>query len=181
MATAIGVLIQAGVLLGFFFAFVKLRGKLETILTNVTEHALPLIARSKEMVEDLSPKLSEISTNLVEVSDLLKQETHTIKTSVDEVVEKTRAQTARVDEMVSGTLDGLSQATATIQQGIEVPLRHIHGVFSGVKAAFETLRDKSANSYANHSVHVEERVVAAEEPVVVVVEEVLVSASKPVV
>ncbi len=61
---------------------------------------------------------------------MLKQETATIKGSVDEVLEKTRAQTARVDEMVSGTLDGISQASATIQQGVEVPLRHIHGVFN---------------------------------------------------
>ena len=140
----VGVLFQAGILFGFFIAFLKLQGKLEKILTHVTEHALPLIESSKVMLQDLSPKVTAIGTNLVEVSDMLKHETATIKVSVDEVLEKTRAQTARVDEMVSGTLDGISQASATIQQGVEVPLRHIHGVFNGVKAAFETLKGKPA-------------------------------------
>ena len=122
IATAVGVLLQAGILLGFFIAFVKLQGKLETILTQVTEHALPLIESSKVMLQDLSPKVQTISGNVVEISEMLKHETVTIKTSVDDVLEKTRAQTARVDEMVSGTLDGISQASTTIQQGIEVPL-----------------------------------------------------------
>src|SRR5271163_4447383 len=121
IATAFGVLLQAGILLGFFIAFMKLQGKLEKILTHVTEHALPLIERSKVMLEDLSPKIQTISENLAEISEMLKEETHNVKVSVDEVLEKTRAQTARVDEMVSGTLDGISHASATIQDGIEVP------------------------------------------------------------
>jgi hypothetical protein len=166
IATAVGVLFQAGILFGFFIAFLKLQGKLEKILTHVTEHALPLIESSKVMLQDLSPKVTAISANLVEVSDMLKHETATIKVSVDEVLEKTRAQTARVDEMVSGTLDGISQASATIQQGVEVPLRHIHGVFNGVKAAFETLKGRPAGPVSPVS--------KVEEPVVMVVEEVIV-------
>ena len=164
---AISFLVQAGVVLGFFIAFVKMREKLKTILNQVTEHALPLIATTKTTVEELKPKVQTISTNLVEISELLKQETHTVKTSVDEVLEKTRAQTARVDEMVSGTLDGISQASSTIQQGIEVPLRHIYGIFNGLKAGFETFKGKSAGPVPPVS--------KVEEPVVVVVEEVIVT------
>jgi len=167
IATAIGVLLQAGIMLGFFIAFLKLQGKIATILTQVTEHALPLIASSKVTLEELAPKVQTISANLVEISELLKEETHTIKTSVDEVLEKTRAQTTRVDEMVSGTLDGISQASTTIQQGIEVPLRHIYGIFNGLKAAFETLKSKPTQPVSPIN--------KVEEPVVVVVEEVIVT------
>lgn len=167
IATAVGVLLQAGILLGFFIAFLKLQGKISTILTQITDHAMPLVASSKVTLEELAPKVQTISANLVEISELLKEETHTVKASVDEVLEKTRAQTARVDEMVSGTLDGISQASTTIQQGIEIPLRHVHGIFSGLKAAFETLK-----SAPTHRVPPASKV---EEPVVVVVEEVIVS------
>ncbi len=167
IATAVGVLLQAGIMLGFFIAFMKLQGKISTILTQITEHAMPLIASSKVTLEELAPKVQTISGNLAEISELLKEETHTIKTSVDEVLEKTRAQTARVDEMVSGTLDGISQASATIQHGVEVPLRHVYGIFNGLKAAFETFKSTPAEP-----VHSASKV---EEPVVVVVEEVVVS------
>jgi hypothetical protein len=166
IATAVGVLLQAGILLGFFIAFMKLQGKLEKILTHVTEHALPLIERSKVMLEDLSPKVTAISANLVEMSVMLRQETATIKGSVDDVLEKTRAQTARVDEMVSGTLDGISQASATIQHGVEVPLRHVYGIFNGLKAAFQTFKVKSANVNVYPAPNVREPVIVVEEVVV---------------
>jgi polyhydroxyalkanoate synthesis regulator phasin len=167
IATAVGVLLQAGIMLGFFIAFLKLQGKIATILTQITDHAMPLIASSKVTLEELSPKVQTISTNLVEISELLKQETHTVKTSVDEVLERTRAQTARVDEMVSGTLDGISQASTTIQQGIEIPLRHVHGIFNGLKAAFQTYKDQPTRPVSPFA--------EVEEPVVVVVEEVIVA------
>ncbi len=173
IATAVGVLLQAGIMLGFFIAFVKLRGKLEAILTQVTDHALPLIESSKAMLQDLSPKVQTISGNVAEISEMLKHETVTIKTSVDDVLEKTRAQTARVDEMVSGTLDGISQASATIQQGIEVPLRHIHGIFNGLRAGFATLKSRPGEVYRSRG----EEPVVKETPVIVV-EEVIVTSTR---
>ena len=139
LRTAVGVLMQAAIMTSFFFAFLKLQGKITQILTQVTDHAMPLVASSKITLEDLAPKVQTISANLVEISEMLRQETHTVKASVDEVVQKTRAQTARVDEMVSGTLDGISQASTAIQHGIEVPLRHIYGIFNGLKAGFSNL------------------------------------------
>lgn len=142
-ATAVGVLIQAAVLLGMFFGLSRLQAKIETILTHMTEHALPLIASTKVAMNELSPKVKIIADNLVEVSETLKQESKTIKVSVDDVLNKTRAQTARVDEMVSGTLDGISHAGAAIQHGIEVPLRQIQGVLNGLKAGFGVLRRKA--------------------------------------
>src|SRR5271156_4357879 len=96
IATAVGVLLQAGIMLGFFLAFLKLQGKIATILTQITEHAMPLIASSKVTLEELAPKVQTIGANLAEISEMLKQETHTVKVLVDEVLEKTRAQTARV-------------------------------------------------------------------------------------
>lgn len=164
-ATALGVLIQAGILIGMAIGLRKLQVKLERILDHTTEHALPLIASTKATLEDLSPKLKTISANLVDISETLKSESHNIKGSVDDVLLRTRAQTARVDEMVSGTLDGISHASAAIQHGIEVPLRHLSGIFNGLRAGFETFREKKRRPTP-------EPVVVPEEEFVVVVEEV---------
>jgi len=165
-ATAIGVLIQAGILLGMFFGLRKLQNRIEHILNHVSDHALPLIASSKVLLHELSPQVKTITSNLLEVSETLKHESHNIKGSVDDVLEKTRAQTARVDEMVSGTLDGLSHASAAIQHGIEAPLRQLSGIFNGLKAGFGVFRQK------NNQVPVEPSV-SVEEDFVVVVEEVV--------
>ena len=167
-AIAVAVFIQTCILLGMFIALRKLQVKVEQIL----DHAMPLITSSKVTLEELAPKLKTISANLVEVSETLKQESQNVKVSVDEVLEKTRAQTARVDEMVSGTLDGLSQASAAIQKGVEVPLRHITAIFNGLRAGFGVLRKKEDEE------RVDPMTVVKEPEVVVVVEEVV--TAKPV-
>jgi hypothetical protein len=163
---ALSFLVQAGVVLGFFIAFVKMREKLESIVNHLTEHALPLITSTKATVDELTPKIHTITENLAEISETLKQETKTIKVSVDDVLDRTRAQTARVDEMVSGTLDGISHAGATIQHGIEVPIRHIYGVFNGLKAAFETFKSKPARNSVYSAATVQEPVIVVAEVVV---------------
>ncbi len=165
-ATAIGVFLQAGILLALLIAFQKLASKLEEATQQVSTRALPLIESSKVTLEDLRPKLKAISANLVEVSENLRHESLTIQASVDDVLAKTRAQTARVDEMVSGTLDGIAAAGAHLQSGVSVPLRHVNGIFNGIRAGLDVLRNKTP--------HVEPPITKADEPeVVVVVEEVI--------
>ncbi len=171
-ATAFGVLMQAGILLGMFIGLKKMQNRVDNVLNQMSEHALPLIASSKVALEELSPKLKVIASNLVEVSETLKHESKTIKLSVDDVLEKTRAQTARVDEMVSVTLDGISHASAVIQHGIEVPLRQVHGIFNGLRAGFDVLRNKPSDYPVDPAAPAKEPVVV-EESVVVVIEEEL--------
>jgi hypothetical protein len=173
IATAVGVLIQAGVLVGMFLGLRKFQAKIEKMIDPAMEHALPLLATSRTTLEDLAPKLKVISENLAVVSETLKSESANLKGSVDDVLSRTRAQTARVDEMVSGTLDGISQAAAVIHQGMETPMRKIHGVFNGLKAGFETYRSQPRTKPV--------RPVSVVEEPVIVLEEVVVASLKPLV
>ncbi len=147
-ATAIGVLMQACILLGMALGLRQFQKKLELVINHLTENAFPLIASSRVTLEEMGPKLKIISANLVEISETLKYESHNIRGSVDDVLERTRAQTARVDEMVSGTLDGISHASASIQRGIEVPIRQFSGLWNGLKAGLSVLREKPLHSAA---------------------------------
>jgi hypothetical protein len=142
-ATSIGVLMQACILLGMFIGLRRLQNRIENILNHMTDYALPLIASSKTTLEELTPKLKTITNNLVDVSETLKSQSQNVSVSVEDVLEKTRAQTARVDEMVSGTLDGLSHAGTAIQHGIELPLRHLNGLVNGLRAGLGVLRGKA--------------------------------------
>jgi hypothetical protein len=67
--------------------------------------------------------------------------------------------------MVSGTLDGISHASAAIQQGVEVPLRHLQGIFNGLRAGLGAFRAKKQEDPSAAPVGVEE-------DFVIVVEEV---------
>jgi len=110
--------------------------------TSIAPHIGPMVQSARSMVEDVSPKLKHITSNMVEVSDIVRSEAQHITVSVSDVVERTHQQAARVDHIFSNTLDGIGHATAAVQEGIAVPMRHLSGVLDGLRAGFGSLRRK---------------------------------------
>lgn len=141
--TSVGVLLQALILFGIYIGVRKSVRKIADLADEASVHLMPTIATSRKIVDDLAPKLKTISENLVETSTTLRREAEHIRVAVDEVVDRTRGQAARVDEMLTGTLNGVEHATNTLQQGIATPLRQITGVLNGIRAGFEVLRQKT--------------------------------------
>jgi methyl-accepting chemotaxis protein len=141
-----GVLIFIVVLLVLAKTLLHTRKRVHEMLdhyqTEVAPHIGPMVKSTHALVDDLSPKLKHITSNMVEVSDILRSETQHITVSLSDMVERTHQQAARVDNIVSSTLNGIGHATAAVQEGISAPLRHLSGMFDGLRAGFGSLRRK---------------------------------------
>jgi methyl-accepting chemotaxis protein len=118
----------------------RVRKMVEQYETSIAPHIGPMVSSARALVEDLSPKLKHITQNVVEVSDIVRGEAQHITVSVSDVVERTHQQAARVDHIVSSTLNGIGHATAAVQEGIAAPIRHLTGVLEGLRAGLGSLR-----------------------------------------
>ena len=164
VAVVISVIIQAGVFLGLYFVARTAAAKGEKIATDLSLKAMPILMQTRNIVEDLSPKLKVITANLVEISTTLKNQTNHVNSTVGDVVDKTRVQAERVDEMVSAILNGVSHAGATIQAGVSKPVRQVSGIFNGLRASLEALLRKQTRPYTNGSVAGESRAHVVDTP-----------------
>lgn len=142
IATSIGVLIQAFVLLAMFFAVKKATGKVHELSDEVKQHLVPLLSTTRNLTEDVSPKVKVATSNLVEASSILRSQAENINKTVNQVTNVAQTQVARVDEMATAVLDGITQATATVQHGIASPLKQVSGVLNGLRAGVEAFRRK---------------------------------------
>jgi methyl-accepting chemotaxis protein len=140
--TAAGVLLQAFVLLGIFLSVKKSLGKLQAFTERAEKNLDPILSTTRHLLEDVSPKLKVAAQNLVDVSHTLREQSNHLGETVDEILHKTQAQAERVDEMVTGTLNTVAHASATVQSAVSTPLRHVVGVFNGFRAGFDVLRRK---------------------------------------
>ena len=142
----VGVAVFIAVLLALAKTLLDMRKRVHRVLeqyeTSIAPHLGPMVASAHAMVDELSPKLKHITSNLVEVSDILRSETQHITVSVSDMVERTHQQAARVDHIVSSTLNGIGHATAAVQEGIAAPIRHLSGVLEGLRAGFGSFRRK---------------------------------------
>jgi uncharacterized protein YoxC len=142
----VGVLVLVVVLLMLAGTLLYTRKRFHQILDHydkeIAPHLTPMVKSTHALVDDLSPKLKHITTNMVEVSDILRTETQHISVSLGDMVERTHQQAARVDNMVSSTLNGIGHATAAVQEGLSAPIRHLSGVLDGLRAGIGSFRRK---------------------------------------
>jgi methyl-accepting chemotaxis protein len=147
--TAVGVLMQALVLLGMLFALKGALGRVNEISKKAEEHALPLLQSTRALLEEVSPKLKVAAQNALEVSQTAKEVSQTVKAestrvaaSVDDLMKKASVQVDRVDEMVTGTLNSVAHATASVQKAVSGPVRQVSAVLNGLRAGLGALRHK---------------------------------------
>jgi hypothetical protein len=140
--TAISVVIQGCAILAMFLAGRKTQKEVHALIEDFRVHVLPIVSSSRGLVEDLSPKLKIISSNVVDTSKNVRTMVQDVSGVVGEVAERTRAQAAHVDGMVQGTLDQINHAGTTIQHGISVPIRQLNGILNGLRAGVNVILSK---------------------------------------
>ncbi len=143
------VLMQALVLLGMLFAAKSALRRVGEVTKKVEEQALPILATSRQLLEEVSPKLKVATQNVLEVSHTLRTESVRVAVSVDDLLKKASVQVDRVDDMVTGTLNSVAHATATVQKAVSGPVRQVGAVLSGLRAGLDVLRNKEREVHAS--------------------------------
>lgn len=146
--TALGVLMQALVLLGMLVAMKGALGRLDQVSKLAEEHVLPALAAAQHLLEDVSPKLKVAADNVMQMSQTLRTQSVHVSDTVDDLLKKTEAQAVRADEMVTGTLNSIAHATATIQHAVLVPVRQVGAVLNGLRVGLDVLRSKERTTHA---------------------------------
>jgi hypothetical protein len=144
---AVSILMQAGFTVAMFVAARKAQKKLLALADDVRLHALPAIISSRELIQDLSPKLKIITENLASVSTTVRSKTDQVGGLVGDVTGRAQAQATRVDGMVKGTLDQLTFAVHAIEHGVAVPIRQVNGILNGLRAGVDVLRKKAPSDH----------------------------------
>jgi methyl-accepting chemotaxis protein len=156
--TAVGVMMQALVLLGMLFALKGALKRVEEITHKAEDAALPLLESTRDLLKDVSPKLKVTTQNLMEASQTAREISQTVRTesarmavTVDDLLKKVSGQADRVDEMVTATLNSVAHATATVQRTVSGPVRQVGAVLDGLRAGFEVLRRKERAAEPAHA------------------------------
>lgn len=150
-ATAIAVVLQAGILLALFIVVRTSTKKIQAEIEVFRISALPLIDHSRELMKNVSPKIQAATTDLAEMTRGLRAQTMEFQASASEVLERVHRQTGRVDTMVTGALNKVDHASTVVNDAVNVPLRQLSGIAAFAKAAFETLRSDGPKERPRHT------------------------------
>lgn len=142
------VLIEAGAILAMLIAARKAQKTVETLAAEVRAHVLPLLAVSRTTVDDLKPKITRISANLVDSTNSMRAMAAHVNDAVGDVANRTKTQVANVDGMIQETLDQIGRAGDTLQQGLAGPMRQLSGIFNAFRAGLDVMRKRTPSPIA---------------------------------
>jgi len=134
--------VQTFALVGLMFAFRRWSSRMEALLTLIegaVRNTEPVLQATRELLVDSREKLNLVSQNIVEISQLAKNQVSRVDALTAEVSDRLRVQIIRVDQLVSNTVTRVEETTETLQRNILTPVREISAILVGVRAALEFL------------------------------------------
>ena len=128
----------------------RLMVKAEQLAERLEGKISPMVDKTHALVEELSPKVRTITTNVEQISYTVRTKVDEFSATADQINRtvkdanaRTQEKVARVDGMVSEALNTAHNVSRTVQEGVRKPVQQIAGIVAGVKKAVETLVDRS--------------------------------------
>jgi hypothetical protein len=135
--TAFAVLLQAGILLGMFFAVRKTSEKLEALAEELKNRVLPTAELAHSMITELRPKIETVMDNVSVSTTVFRTQLERIDATLTDIVDRTRLQVIRADEFVTGTMDKLEETREVVQRTVVSPVRYLSGIAHGLSVGLE--------------------------------------------
>jgi len=137
--TAAAVVLQALILVAMFLSTRKTAAKVEAVAEEVKTKVLPTVELVHGTLVDMKPRIEIIVSNASESSTLIKAQVQRLDATITDIVDRTRLQVIRADELVNRTLDRVENATEVVHKTVVSPVRQVSGLMHGITAALEFL------------------------------------------
>ncbi len=140
---ALALLMQAAVLLAIYLGISKALKSLKEDFDEMRSSVMPIVDNTREMLTRLSrltPKVESTVADAAEVVRVMRVQAEEVEVSLDQILERVRKQTTRVDGMFTGTLDTVEKASAFVTDAVSKPVRQLSGLLASIQAVIESLR-----------------------------------------
>ena len=132
---AVAIVLQLVVLAVMAASIKKTTEQMSKMAAELHTRTLPILETANAILSDTKPRLDIITNNLAETSVMMKKQMERLETTVDDIVDRTRLQVIRADELVTRTLDKVEETTETVHHTVISPVRQVSAVVQGITSA----------------------------------------------
>ena len=144
--TSAAVLLQMFILASMYFTVRASSFRMEALATEVKGKALPAIEQAHAMLTELRPQLNGILENVNHSTDLVRGHMTRLDATVHDVLDRTRLQVIRTDELVTRTLDRVEDATEAVHGTVMTPVRQLSGIMHGISVGLGFLVSRKSRN-----------------------------------
>jgi hypothetical protein len=130
--TSVAVILQMVILAAMFFTMRASGMRMEALAAEIRGKALPALDQANVMLTELRPQLNTILENVNHSTALVRGHMTRLDATLHDVLDRTRLQVIRTDELVTKTLDRVEDATDAVHGTVMTPVRQLSGIMHGI-------------------------------------------------
>jgi hypothetical protein len=144
--TALAFVAQAGILYGIYRVVTGSRRDFDVLRTELKNRVEPLALTLTEIVTNSKEPVRNITSNLADISRILRQRTDHVDSVVAELTDRSRLQVLRIDQMVTELVQKAQSTADVVERGIIAPVSEVSALIKGVRAGLEFLVGRRRSS-----------------------------------
>ncbi|MGH9592268.1 MAG: hypothetical protein ACRD5L_04200 [Bryobacteraceae bacterium] len=133
--SAVALIFQAAMSYGTYKASRMLRERIVPLVPKIEA----LVESSRSAIEENTVKLREITDKANQILDIAKKQMECVEDLLGDASERTRRQMERAEILMDDAMERAQETVALVHEGIMKPLRGVHGVAVGIRAALRFL------------------------------------------
>src|SRR5262245_33731015 len=111
IVAAAALVLQALILFALYKATRESTTRMEAIVGRLKQQSTPVPPTAHAILDDAQPKISEITSNLAESTATVRSNVAQMADATADILDRARFQAARLDELVTTTVDRLELAS----------------------------------------------------------------------
>src|SRR5215471_7803082 len=139
IVAAAAIILQFIVLLAMYVSMRKSQQKVDSLVGDLKQHGVPVLIAANNFLTENGPKVSTILDNAAATTTTVRAQVERIDATVNDVLDRTRLQVIRTDELVTRTLDRVEETTEIVEHRVLTPIRRLAGLVTGVTAGIGAL------------------------------------------
>jgi methyl-accepting chemotaxis protein len=138
---ALAVVLQAIMVIVLFLQLRRTAARIEQTVADLNVRLSPIISRVQFLVEDVSPRILGIVSDISEFSRLARGQAQKVDRVLTETMERLRLQLIHVDQILTGVMEAVEQTGVRIKQTIRGPVVQASALIRGIQTGLEFFRN----------------------------------------
>jgi hypothetical protein len=133
--SALAMLVQAGTLLGLFLVARKLQKRVTPLIPQVEG----VVGVTRQTIERVDKHIEKIGATSASIMDQAKVQVAKVDELLNDATTRAKVQMERAEMVLDDTMTRVQQTVTIVQSGVLRPVREVHGILAGFRAALAHL------------------------------------------
>jgi ElaB/YqjD/DUF883 family membrane-anchored ribosome-binding protein len=139
-----------------FVLLYRVARKTQTKVMPLVDRAEPILATTRQILEENRPRIAEVSVEAVEIVKTARVQAERIGELLNDSADRAKARLAQIDRTVDETVEQVEQVSGAVKTAVLKPVKEVNGLMAAMKAAVSTLATGNRRPSVDHVTQDEE-------------------------